>query len=204
MDEIDRRARQQNLAGIPERALDRRVDALEIAVEPDDAQQVDRHLEDPGRLTLGVHLAVLQLAEGGHRVVHAGGQLRPHALEPAQVDSVVEPVLSDRAVFRVDLVHEPVRRGVNVAERGRDVSDLIPAGVVHPSGDITASQTARGRRHLAQRARDRAPQRQRQRRHQHEDGQRQGHVAHSRSTRAIELVRHDGNQIAAGRCGNSS
>ena len=158
MGEIELGARQQRFPRVAERPFECRVYALEMAVEPDHAQEVERHLENPLCLEFGVLTPPLQLAERGHRVVHTGEQLRPHALEPAHVGPVLEPVLPHRAVLRADLVDQPCRRAVNLAKGAGDVSDLVPAGVVDPSRDVTVRQTSRSGRHVPQRPCDRAPQ----------------------------------------------
>ena len=52
MDEVQVRPREQLLLGVAEDALPGRIDALEVAVEPGDAQHVERQREEPVELLL--------------------------------------------------------------------------------------------------------------------------------------------------------
>src|SRR5689334_13716359 len=46
MRDVEDRPREQLRLRIPQRALERRVHTLEVAVEPDDAEEVDREIEE--------------------------------------------------------------------------------------------------------------------------------------------------------------
>src|SRR3954451_14047476 len=74
MEDVESGSREELRLRIPQRALERRVHALEVAVEADDAQQVDREVEE-----------LLQLGPGLRRVrepVHVDALLPFPAIMP--------------------------------------------------------------------------------------------------------------------------
>ena len=123
--------RQQGRGRVAEQPLERGVDALEVPVEPGDAEQVLGHLEDAVRLALGLLAPALQLREGGHRVVHAADELGPCAREGGGGRAMAEPVVLDGHVHRADLRGEVLGRDLQVTERRRDLADLVAARVGH-------------------------------------------------------------------------
>ena len=141
-----------------EQAREGRVDALEVAVEPGDAEQVVGQLEDAIGVALGPLAPPLQPGERRHRVVDAAHQLGPSALQSGGVGAMVEPVGLDRRVHRADLLGEAIGRDVQVAERRRDVPDLIAARVGDAGRQLPGRQSPGCLGDLSQRPRDRPPQ----------------------------------------------
>jgi hypothetical protein len=148
---------QQRLGRVAEQALECGIDVLEVAVEPGDAEQVLRHVEDAVRVTLGVLPPALQIGERGHRVVHAGHELGPSARERADLGAMGEPVVLDGRVHAADLRGEPLGGRLQVAERRRDVPDLV-ATDVGDGGRLPGRRLSGRLGHLRERPRDRSPQ----------------------------------------------
>src|SRR4029079_16742367 len=73
----------------------------------------------------------LQLAEGGHRVVYAAHELGPPAVEGGDLGAMREPIVLDGHVHRADLLGEALGRDLQVAERRRDLPDLVATRVGH-------------------------------------------------------------------------
>jgi hypothetical protein len=83
---------------------------------------------------------------------------------------MVEPVGLDRRVHRADLLGEAIGRDVQVAERHRDVPDLIAAGVGDAGRQLPGRQSPGCLGDLSQRPRDRPPQ------HEAQTGDEQEHA----------------------------
>ena len=198
MDELTSGPRQHDLGRVAEQALERGIDALEVAVEPGDAQQIHGQLEDAVGLALGPLTSPLQLGEGAHRVVHAAHELGPPALEGGDVGAVVEPIVLDGHVHRADLLGEAFSRDVQVAKRRRDLPDLVAAPVRHIRRDLSGRQHPCSRGDLSERPRDRSAQQEAEAGDEYEHAHRRAHRADGAGTRGVEIRRRRRRQLAGG------
>jgi hypothetical protein len=111
---------------------------------------------------------------------------------------MVEPVLLDGHVHRSNLPGEALGRDVQVAERRRDVPDLVTARVGHAGRQLAGRQHPCSGRDLFERPRDRSPQHQAEAGDKEEHDDRRGHRAAGAGACRVQIRRRRRRQLAGG------